>query len=98
MTKQEFEAEVLAEFKGGDVKFTMRDDESWRTAYFGSLMVLHRGKRARPPGWWVGSFDTSAQPTLREAIEFRRFELEQERDRCNSALTMLDAAVGKVTP
>lgn len=98
MTKQEFEAEVLAEFKGGNVKFSMSDDESWRTAYFGNLMVLHRGKRARPPGWKVGHLDMSPTQTLHEAAVAYRRSLERVRDQANKSLAELDAVEGKVTP
>lgn len=98
MTKQEFEAEVLAEFKGADVKFYEGDDESWRGATVGQIMVRHRGKRARPPGWRVGHLDTRPTQTLHEAAVAYRRSLERVRDQANKSLAELDAAEGKVTP
>jgi hypothetical protein len=98
MTKQEFEAEVSAEFKGAHIKFDERDDESWRSASVGQIMVRHRGKRARPPGWKVGHLDMYPTTTLHEAAVAYRRSLEQDRDRCNANLAALDAAVGKVSP
>ena len=98
MTKQEFEAEVLAEFKGGNVNFYEGDDESWRCADVGQIMVRHRGKRARPPGWKVGHLDMHPTQTLHEAAVAYRCSLEQVRDQANKSLAELDAAEGKVTP
>lgn len=98
MTKQEFEAEILAEFKGGNVKIYEGYDESWRCAKVGNVDILHRGKRARPPGWKVGHMNVYNQPTLREAVALYRSMAKRDRDRAIAQLAELDAAVGEVTP